>query len=304
MGIDLATWRARIGLNCCNMCHPLQTRWRSSGGQLYQPGVASWGVGEVMNDTPLVLKGCMTVVALTLILQYVVHSWSKLKGKGGGGKVHCHWRESAYRLRETVDGGGTLLLRAIVVVIPLLLVIAGDVETNPGPEGGRGGCNTVDGVVLINLQKQKIKMFLFTYTEPTLKALVNELHPVCASWFMIGLELNIPYNDLICFREKHSDFSYAMCEMLNHWLKAADDPPPSWEAVVTALRSPLVNERNVATQLESKYCAPVQHTMDESKCQPAKTERSKGINNFKKDFVLSSYGGGTGQEMRSALFSL
>ena len=70
MGIDLATWRARIGLNYYHMCHPLQTRWRSSGGQLYQLGVASWGVGEVMNDTPLVLKGCMTVVALSLILQY------------------------------------------------------------------------------------------------------------------------------------------------------------------------------------------------------------------------------------------
>ena len=88
-----------------------------------------------MNDTSLVLKGCITVVALSLILQYVVHSWSKLKGKGGGGKVRCHWRESTCRLRETVDGEGTLLLRAIVVMIPLLLVIAGDVETNPGPGG-------------------------------------------------------------------------------------------------------------------------------------------------------------------------
>ena len=135
MGIDLATWRARIGLNYYYMSRPLQTRWRSSGVRLYPPGVASWGVGEVMNDTPLVLKGCMTVVALSLILQYVVHSWSKLKGKGGVGKVRCHWRESTYRLWETVDGGGTLLLRVIVVLIPLLLVIAGDVETNPGPEG-------------------------------------------------------------------------------------------------------------------------------------------------------------------------
>ena len=80
MGIDLATWQARIGLNCYHMCRPLQTRWRSSGGQLYQPGVASWGMGEVMNDTPLVFKGSMTVVALSLILQYVVSSWSKLKG--------------------------------------------------------------------------------------------------------------------------------------------------------------------------------------------------------------------------------
>ena len=135
MGIDLATWRARIGLNYYHMCCSLQSRWRSSGGRVYQLGVASWGVGEVTNDTPPVLKGCMTVVALSLILQYVVHSWSKLKGRGGGGKMRCHWRESTSQVRGTVDGGGTLLLRASVVVIPLLLVIAGDVETNPGPEG-------------------------------------------------------------------------------------------------------------------------------------------------------------------------
>ena len=95
-----------------------------------------------MNGTPLVLKGCMTVVALSLILRYLVHSWSKLKGRGGGTKVCCHWRAPTCQLKETVDGGGTLLLRAIVVMIPLLLVIAGDVETNPGPGGimfGGGG---------------------------------------------------------------------------------------------------------------------------------------------------------------------
>ena len=91
-----------------------------------------------MNDTSLVLKGCMTVVALSLILQYVAHSWPKLKGKGGGGKVQCHWRESAFQVKGIVDSGGTLLLRAIVVVIPLLLVMAGDVEENPGPPKREG----------------------------------------------------------------------------------------------------------------------------------------------------------------------
>ena len=83
----------------------------------------------------MVLKGCMTVVALSLILQYVVHSWSKLKGRGGGGKVRCHWQGSSSQVRGAVDSVVTLLLRAIVVMIPLLLVIAGDVETNPGPGG-------------------------------------------------------------------------------------------------------------------------------------------------------------------------
>ena len=130
MGIDLATWRARIGLNYYHVCRPLQTRWRSNGGQLYHPGVTSMGVGEVMNDT---LLDCVTVVALSLIVQCVVHSWSMLKGGGGSGKVRCHWQGSPSRVKGILDGGGTQLLRAVMAVLPLLLLIAGDVELNPGP---------------------------------------------------------------------------------------------------------------------------------------------------------------------------
>ena len=132
MGIDLATWRARIGLNYYYMCHTLNT----SGGRRYKPRVASWGVGEVMNDRPLVLKGCMTVVALSLIVHYVVCSWSKLKRLGKVGNVYSHWQwqDTTSKVRGTLDGGGTLLLTASVMVIPLLLMVAGDIETNPGPE--------------------------------------------------------------------------------------------------------------------------------------------------------------------------
>ena len=86
-----------------------------------------------MNNTTIVLKGCMTVVALSLILRYVVHSWTRLNDRGGGGKSHCHWKGSTFQVRGTVDGGGTGLVTTFVVVIPLLLVIAGDVEVNPGP---------------------------------------------------------------------------------------------------------------------------------------------------------------------------
>ena len=136
MGIDLATWRARIGLNYYHMCRPLKIRWSSSGGRLYQPWVASWGIGEVMNDTPLVLKSCMTVIALSLILlHYIVHSWIKMKGRGGCSQVRSHLQGTSFQGRGPGDGSRTLLLKAIVVVMPLLLVIAGDVETNPGPGG-------------------------------------------------------------------------------------------------------------------------------------------------------------------------
>ena len=119
-------------------------------------------------------------------------------------------------------------------------------------------------------------MLLFTHTEPTLKALLNELHPVRDSWFKIGLQLDIPYTELICFRKAHSDLADQMCEMLMHWLNTAVDPPPSWEAVVTALRSPSVNEMTVAAQLESKYCLLMQHVRDELTSQPTKTKKREG----------------------------
>ena len=91
-----------------------------------QAGVASLGVGEVMNDTPLVLKGCMTVVALSLhTAVYVCTGTPFVQAKGEG------WRwqgvlslagESISQLKGNVDGGWTLLHRATVVVMPLLLV--------------------------------------------------------------------------------------------------------------------------------------------------------------------------------------
>ena len=128
MGIDLATWRARIGLNYYHMCRPLQTRWRSSVGRLYQPGVASGGVGDITKGTPLMLKGCMTVVTLSLMLQYVVHFWSKrLNRRSGDGKVHWHWQGSIFRIHGRVEGGGILLLTAVVMALSLLLVITGKV---------------------------------------------------------------------------------------------------------------------------------------------------------------------------------
>ena len=93
----------------------------------------------------------------------------------------------------------------------------------------------------------------------SLKALLTELHPVCVRWYNIGLELDIPHTTLDCFKQNYLDQTDLMCEVLKHWLKAAVDPPPTWEAVVVALKSPLVNERRLAAQLESKYCAPVQY---------------------------------------------
>ena len=67
-----------------------------------------------------------------------------------------------------------------------------------------------------------------------------------------------------------------MCEVLKHWLDTAVDPPPTWEAVITALRSPTVDKKKVGEQLESKYCAPVPGSRHESN-SPTTLENSEGI---------------------------
>ena len=120
--------------------------------------------------------------------------------------------------------------------------------------------------------------FLLAHTEPSLKVLLNELHPVRVSWYKIGLQLDIPHTTLDCFKENYSDQTDLLCEMLKHWLDTAVDPPPSWKAVVTALRSPTVNKKNIAELLELKYCppGPVQFMMEVTNSS-TKVEKRKGI---------------------------
>ena len=130
-----------------------------------------------------------------------------------------------------------------------------------------------------SVYKETEKMFLFTCTEPTLKALLIELHSVCVNWYNIGLELGVPYTELNYFRKMYSDPSESLREVLIHWLKTTVDSPPSWEAVVSALRSLIVNEMNVAAQLELKYCPPMQDVMDNSNSS-TKAEKSKGSLSF------------------------
>ena len=47
--------------------------------------------------------------------------------------LNCHWSGTTSQVRGIVGSGGTLLLKVFVVVIPRLLIMAGDVELNPGP---------------------------------------------------------------------------------------------------------------------------------------------------------------------------
>ena len=74
----------------------------------------------------------------------------------------------------------------------------------------------------------------------------------------------------------YSDPLDSLREVLIHWLKAKLH---TWDAVITALKSPIVGEKNVAAQLESKYCPELQDMIDESN-NPTKAEKSEGTLSF------------------------
>ena len=118
--------------------------------------------------------------------------------------------------------------------------------------------------------------FFLIYTGPTLKTLFNALYLVRAKWYNIGLQLDISFNELDNFQKMYSDTSDLLREMLKYWLQTATDPHPTWEAVVEALRSCVVNEIDLAAQLERECCAPMQRMREESNSS-IKLEESEGI---------------------------
>ena len=99
-------------------------------------------MGEVMNSTPLLLQGCLAVVSLSLILRHTFRGCRI--GRCGCGKV-CRPKLRGGSVPSAEVGGmadtgfiGMCLLLGVCAVVMALLLMAGDVERNPGPTGKEG----------------------------------------------------------------------------------------------------------------------------------------------------------------------
>ena len=68
---------------------------------------------------------------------------------------------------------------------------------------------------------------------------------------MIGLGLRLEPSDLDAMSGSVLD---CLQSSLSKWLKGID-PPPTWEALVAVLRSPVVGEEKKAQELEEKFCS-------------------------------------------------
>lgn len=85
-----------------------------------------------------------------------------------------------------------------------------------------------------------------------LSTVLEELHEARTKWYCIGLKLKIPVDTLDSIKTQSDNPGECLLQALKHWLKTVD-PKPTWQALVDALRSCLVEEHQLASSIEEKY---------------------------------------------------
>ena len=113
---------------------------------------------------------------------------------------------------------------ATAAVIATRLLLAGDIELNPGP-----------------------------LTTSDLKNVRKSVWDARTKWYDIGIELEIDVSVLDAIKHDNDDAGSRLTAMLTNWLKRTT-PSPNWEALVNALKSPTVGCERQAEDIEKKYC--------------------------------------------------
>ena len=89
-----------------------------------------------------------------------------------------------------------------------------------------------------------------------LSEVLDEIWDARYKWKLIGLQLHFKMTDLEPIEmTKKGVVDDCFIEMLTLWLRRAD-PPPTWSALVAALKRRMVGFQDLAKQVESKFLHP------------------------------------------------
>ena len=140
---------------------------------------------------------------------------------------------------------GVNVVTLIVFVNQMLLMMAGDVERNPGPGE--------TFVIAHNCVYYEFSSITDTLAITDLKTLVNELHEVRDKWYHLGVQLNMKTSDLKAIRTKYNnDPDDCLLEMLSSWLSISS-PSPTWQNVVDALCCATIARPLTAERIRKEY---------------------------------------------------
>ena len=89
--------------------------------------------------------------------------------------------------------------------------------------------------------------------EHSLKAILYSVSAVAADWFNLGVALGLSYDTLKTIESDYPrDAPRCLTEMINAWLRNSSQP--TWQGLVLALESPLVNRVDIATTIAKERC--------------------------------------------------
>ena len=118
------------------------------------------------------------------------------------------------------------VLQVLAVLITMSLILSGDVELNPGP-----------------------------LTSDDLKKILNSLWDARTKWYNMGIQLEMKVPVLETIKQNHpNEVDLCFTMMLTEWLKQTD-PPPTWEALVDALKSSSVGYGELGRTIQKSYCS-------------------------------------------------
>ena len=114
---------------------------------------------------------------------------------------------------------------------------------------------------------------------PTVHLLVKELKGV-KSWYMFGVALDIPVNELNAIQSSNPQNGVErwLANMLDYWLKSSTDA--SWKKIVQALED--TGQHVLAVQVKHKY-------LSSPAPAPASTVGKRGVLVFTLEFMIASF---------------
>ena len=92
-------------------------------------------------------------------------------------------------------------------------------------------------------------------SEDDLSTILNEIQEARTRSYYVGLNLKLPKSLLDSISREYADDLDRLLHVVDEFLKCIE-PRPTWPAIVSALRSPLVAMSELAAKIEQKYCSP------------------------------------------------
>ena len=84
---------------------------------------------------------------------------------------------------------------------------------------------------------------------PTKYELLNLLADISNLWYEIGLSLKVPRSILDGLRRRQDSDAIKLSEVIHSWLTTTESHLVTWETVIDAIKSPIVNNIEKANKI-------------------------------------------------------